>query len=94
MKRVLDVDVLDQVSEIITSPPTCGNYPTIKAALAKAHRDSEEQKLRSLLAGIQLGDRKPSQLLKTMRELSQSIVTEDASRSCGCKDLPFLFKQS
>lgn len=84
----LDGDTLEQVSDILYSPPTTDLYPSIKGALIMRFADSKERKLKTLLTDIHLGDRTPSQLLWIMTDLTRSALSEDALKSLWLQRLP------
>ncbi|KYB29505.1 hypothetical protein TcasGA2_TC032970 [Tribolium castaneum] len=69
----LDCSVLQSVSDILTNPPETQKYETIKAKLISAYTDSQEKQLRKLLNELELGDRKPSQLLREMKTLAGEL---------------------
>lgn len=84
----LDCDILEQVSTIITSPPEQDKYAAIKEALIRVFAVSEEQNLRKLLTEVELGDRKPSQLLRQMSDLAGGKVGSDLLKSLWLQRLP------
>lgn len=84
----LESHILAYVSDIVLSPPAENLYRTIKNRLINEFQDSEEGKLKKLLTGIHLGDKKPSHLLKEMRELSSNRFTEDVLKSLWIQHLP------
>ena len=57
------------VSDILTRPPTANKYTKLKAVLVDRSSASTHQRLHQLIATEELGDRKPSQLLRAMRRL-------------------------
>lgn len=85
---LLDRDTLEQVSDILHSPPTTDLYPTIKGALITRFADSGECKLKTLLTDIHLSDRTPSQLLWVMMDLAKGALSEDALKSLWLQQLP------
>jgi len=68
--RHLDEGLIS-ISEIIENPPTTDKYNHLKNVLINRFTDSEEKRLRQLLAGIELNDKKPSELLREIRQLSR-----------------------
>lgn len=72
----LDSEALQCVSDIVIKPPANEKYLRIKSALIERLQDSEEKRLTQLLTGIQLQDRKPSELLRHMTELAGPAIAE------------------
>ncbi|GFW19421.1 uncharacterized protein TNCV_1603151 [Trichonephila clavipes] len=63
----LDAETLFYVSGIVLSPPNSDKYHTLSQRLITQFSDSETQKIKKLLTDLQLGDEKPSHLLRKMR---------------------------
>ncbi|XP_031785821.1 uncharacterized protein LOC116417302 [Nasonia vitripennis] len=76
----LPQDVAQEVSDVILNPPAEQRYETLKAAVLKRLTVSADHKLHQLLNEVQLGDRTPSQLLRYMRRLGGSTVSDEALR--------------
>lgn len=66
---VLSPEIAEEVSAIITTPDPIQPYTKVKQAIVARTSLSDSQKLRQLLSGEVLGHRKPSQLLRHMRQL-------------------------
>ncbi|CAH8495934.1 unnamed protein product [Schistosoma turkestanicum] len=66
----LPIDVAAQVGDLIEQVPESDPYDKIKAALIQRTSASDEKRLQQLLTSYELGDKKPSQLLRYMKELS------------------------
>ncbi|XP_023212152.1 uncharacterized protein LOC111615009 [Centruroides sculpturatus] len=73
----IDAEILTQVSDILLSPLGWGKYELIKERLISAFADSETQRTKKLLTEMELGDRKPSQLLCEMRNLADEKIGEN-----------------
>jgi hypothetical protein len=65
----LDAEAFELVSDVICNPPPKQAYETIKKSLIKRLEESDHQKVVKLISGLHLGDKKPSVLLRQMREL-------------------------
>ena len=65
----LSPETATEVRDIILAPPTDLPYTTLKKELIKRTAGSNQCKLQKLLNEVELGDRKPSQLLRRMRQL-------------------------
>ncbi|XP_035232910.1 uncharacterized protein LOC118204722 [Stegodyphus dumicola] len=73
----IETVTLSQISDILTKPPDNGKYPAIKKRLIEIFADSETQKTRKLMTELELGDKKPSQLLCEMRNLAAEKVPDE-----------------
>ena len=58
-----------EIQDLLLDPPEDEPYEKLKQQLISRIADSERQKLRQLLTAEELGDRKPSQLLRKMQLL-------------------------
>lgn len=85
---VMESDVLSAVSDIVLTPPAINPYNTIKERLIERFADSEHKKLKNLLHDLSLGDQKPSDLLRKMRELSSGLVGDDLLKKLWLQRLP------
>lgn len=77
-----------EVRDIIMSPPSPAPYDKIKEELVRRTSASEQRRLQQLLTSEELGDRKPSQLLRRMQQL-----LGDRSTSIDASILRELFLQ-
>ena len=84
----LDTSVLTQVSDLVIEPPPIDKYQTLKQRIINCFCESEEKKLQILLKEIALGDKKPSQLLREMRELTSNKVSEELLKTLWMQHLP------
>ncbi|XP_031337258.1 uncharacterized protein LOC116166447 [Photinus pyralis] len=84
----LDCNVLQQVSDVVANLPSTDKYETIKKKLIAAYSDSQDHQLRKLLNEIELGDHKPSQLLRQMRSLADKRINEDVLKTLWVQRLP------
>ncbi|GFY20786.1 transposon Tf2-9 polyprotein [Trichonephila clavipes] len=60
------------VRDLIITPDETDPYGAIKAQLIQRTGESSQQEIRKLLTGEELGDRKPSELLRTMNRRAAS----------------------
>ncbi|XP_046808362.1 uncharacterized protein LOC124420195 [Lucilia cuprina] len=67
-------------------------YETLKSALVNEFQDSEEKRLQKLLENIQLGDKRPSTLLREIRQLSLGKMSDDMLKSLWFQRLPATLK--
>ncbi|GFS86417.1 retrovirus-related Pol polyprotein from transposon 297 [Trichonephila clavipes] len=84
----LDAETLSYVSDIVLSPPNSDKYHTLSQRLITQFSDSETQKIKKLLTDLQLGDEKPSHLLRKMKELSNGQLQDDILQSLWLQRMP------
>ena len=58
-----------EVRDLLLTPPTDHPYDTLRTQLIKRTAASEQRKLQQLISAEELGDRKPTQLLRRMQQL-------------------------
>ena len=73
----LQPEIAQEVRDILLSPPINQPHDVIKSELIKRTSVSEQNRLRQLLISEELGDRKPSQLLRHMHQLLGDHYLED-----------------
>lgn len=73
----LGKQVISQVTDILLNPPTENKYETLKTRLLSIYEESESRQIQKLIGEMDLGDQKPSQLLRRMRDLARDKVTDD-----------------
>lgn len=83
----LDHEILNQVSDIVTNPPFDA-YKKIKERLVEIYSITEDQRIQTLLTNMQIGDTKPSSLLRQMKSLANGGVTDDFLRNMWLQRLP------
>ena len=84
----LQLPDLQQVSDLLTSPPIHNKYEALKARLIATNQDSELRQFQKLLSEMELGDQKPSQLLRRMRDLAGTKVSDEALKFLWAGHLP------
>ncbi|XP_065055346.1 uncharacterized protein LOC135683893 [Rhopilema esculentum] len=65
----LQPDIAQEIRDILISPLPTNPYEVLKSELIKGTSASEQKRFNQLLISEELGDRKPSQLLRRMRQL-------------------------
>lgn len=83
-----DPKYLQMVTDLLRNPPEAGKYESFKTRILKEFSDSQQSKLNRLIQEIKLGDDKPSQLLKRMKDLAGNALTDDALKSLWLQRLP------
>ncbi|XP_064483070.1 uncharacterized protein LOC135395913 [Ornithodoros turicata] len=66
---VLPQDIAAQVVDILSAPPANAPFDALKTAILERTTASERKRLQQLLTAEELGDRRPSQLLRDMQNL-------------------------
>ena len=84
----LDSAILANIADIVRAPPATDKYQTIKTRLINDFTDSENKKLHRLIQECELGDSKPTQLLRKMRDLSGTSLNDDAIKAFWLQRLP------
>ncbi|XP_047537871.1 uncharacterized protein LOC125071593 [Vanessa atalanta] len=79
---------LQHVTDILYETPATEKYNTLKNRLLAVYEKSDVKNFQKLISGLQLGDQKPSQLLRKMRELSSGMITNDGLRIEWLNHLP------
>lgn len=90
LMAVLTKNAVAPISMQLKKPPVdaAARYPWLKDLLTEGHGKSNRERLRQLLAGEKIGDRRPSQFLSRLHELAPEGVDEDIIREMWWKELP------
>lgn len=86
--RHLDVDTMTAIEDILDDLPATGKYELVKTTLISRFSSSEEKQIQTLLHGLELGDRAPSALLREMRALAGTNVTDSVLRTLWLQRMP------
>lgn len=84
----LDGDILTYVSDVLEKPPVSNKYLKLKQVLAERLSELEEKKLKKLLRDLELGDKKPSYLLREMQQLAGDQLADDMLKNVWLQRLP------
>ena len=79
---------LDEIADIILHPPEKNRYDALKNRLFQAYEESEQRQVQRLLSEMELGDLKPSQLLRRMKNLAAENISDAALRIMWTNHLP------
>ncbi|XP_055928010.1 uncharacterized protein LOC129959213 [Argiope bruennichi] len=85
---VLQPEELTIVDDLILKPPAENPNTALRARLRSQYADTEEQRLRDLISGMQLGNRKPSRFLLEMRSKAGNRISDNSLKSLFLKRLP------
>lgn len=88
----LDCEELALVQDIL-DPKAEDGYTKLKTRLLSQYTDDQNQKLKILMQGIQLGDKRPSRLLCEMRNLSAGKFPDDVLQAMWLQNLPVNIQQ-
>lgn len=72
----LTKSAIGQITDLLLQPPATGKYVALKEKLLEIYEDSAKAQLQKLLSDIELGDQKPSHLLRKMRDLARGNVPD------------------
>eukprot|EP00057_Strongylocentrotus_purpuratus_P026011 XP_011680485.1 PREDICTED: uncharacterized protein LOC105445964 [Strongylocentrotus purpuratus] len=85
----LQPDVAQEVRDFIIAPSAMDRYDKLKSELIKRTGVSEQKQIHQLLTAVELGDRKPTQLLRRMRQLlGESTLEEGILKQLFLQRLP------
>ncbi|KOX69029.1 hypothetical protein WN51_07099 [Melipona quadrifasciata] len=82
----LDTEHMDEVSDIIESPPERDKYDMLKNEIIRRLSISQAQKIQRLLKKENMGDRTPSQFLQHIRTLAGKAVSDEFLRTIAAYD--------
>ncbi|XP_045530701.1 uncharacterized protein LOC123718332 [Pieris brassicae] len=84
----LGKDVIQQITDILFSPPEQDKYGALKKKLLDIFEESETRQLQKLISEMDLGEQKPSQLLRRMKDLAREKLPDDTLRILWQTHLP------
>jgi hypothetical protein len=83
----LEPRIVENIWDIITTNDD-NKYTSAKNRLLDIFKESESNRLRKLIAGIELGDLKPSQLLQKLKALAGNDLSEKVLKTIWIDKLP------
>ncbi|KAJ8725115.1 hypothetical protein PYW07_016073 [Mythimna separata] len=84
----LNLEVTEQVADILLNPPKEKKYETLKQKLISVYKESAERQIKKLIGEMELGDQRPSYLLRKMRDLARGKVTDETLKVMWKNHLP------
>lgn len=84
----LSMEVLEQVADLVEQTNTSTPYDDLKARLIQVYGESQTRRIQRLLQDTQLGNQKPSQLLRVMLQQAGTIVSKEMVRTLWLRNLP------
>ncbi|KAM8702170.1 hypothetical protein ACLKA7_000728 [Drosophila subpalustris] len=84
----METSVISQITDAVLNPPAVDMYGNLKRNIIERFCESEQKKIQKLLSDIDLGDRRPTQLLNELRGLAKDRINEDFLKSLWMQRLP------
>lgn len=70
----LGKEVIQQVTDILIDPPADGKFELLKKKLLAIYEESENRQIQKLISEMELGEQRPSQLLRRMQDLARGKI--------------------
>ncbi|KAF6215868.1 hypothetical protein GE061_000203 [Apolygus lucorum] len=86
--NALDNCVLVHVTDLLAKPPLTNKYEALKTRLIEAFVYSDDKQLQRPLRETVIGDKRPTYLLREMRELAGNKASNDLLKSLWLHQLP------
>ncbi|XP_060810826.1 uncharacterized protein LOC132904439 [Amyelois transitella] len=84
----LEKQDIEQISDLLYNPPETNPYQAIKERLITAYEESDSRQFQKLLSEMELGDQKPTHLLRRMRDLARDRIPDATLRLMWTNHLP------
>lgn len=84
----LPPEIAAQVSDLLFNLPATNSYTILKARIIQEYEDSATLKTNKLLEECELGDQKPTALLRKMKQLADSRVNDEFLLNLFLQRLP------
>ncbi|XP_063392189.1 uncharacterized protein LOC134677659 [Cydia fagiglandana] len=84
----LEKQDIQNISDLIYSPPEENYYTVIKNRLISVYEESNSAQTKKLLSQVELGEQKPSQLLRRMKTLNKEKFPESTIQMMWLDHLP------
>ncbi|XP_041972230.1 uncharacterized protein LOC121728172 [Aricia agestis] len=79
---------LEHITDILYDPTPSKKYENVKQRLLETYDTSDVKNFQKLVSGLELGDLKPSQLMRKMKELASGMITDEGLRIEWMNRLP------
>ncbi|XP_017484865.1 PREDICTED: uncharacterized protein LOC108373482 [Rhagoletis zephyria] len=89
----VDSAILAHATDIISAQPATNKYNTLKERLIDEFGESTERRLKRLFETCELNDRKPTTLLREMKELANHRLDKQILKSLWMRRLPVHVQQ-
>lgn len=87
LQQLQNID-LQHITDILYNPPATDKYNAVKNRLLTVYDKSDVKNFQKLITGLELGDQKPTQLLRKMRELGSGMITDEGLKIEWLNHLP------
>lgn len=84
----LEKQDIQNIADLICSPPEHDYYKAIKNRLISLYEESSSAQTKKLLTQVELGEQKPSQLLRRMQQLNKDKFPESTIKMMWLEHLP------
>ncbi|XP_073961789.1 uncharacterized protein [Choristoneura fumiferana] len=84
----LEKQDIQNIADLIYSPPEQEYYKAIKDRLISIYEESNSAQTKKLLTQVELGEQKPSQLLRRMQQLNKDKFPESTIKMMWLEHLP------
>ncbi|XP_045518570.1 uncharacterized protein LOC123710599 [Pieris brassicae] len=84
----LEKQGIQNIADLICSPPEADYYNAIKDRLISLYEESNSAQTKKLLSQVELGDQKPSQLMRQMKQLNKDKFPESTIKMMWLEHLP------
>lgn len=84
----LSKEVVAELTSFLENPPAAEKYKTLKAKILSLLEESSFRQIEKLIKEMELGDQKPSQLLRKMKDLARDKIPDATLRVLWQGHLP------
>lgn len=84
----LTKEVIQQVTDLLVDPPEQQKFEALRTRLLQIYEESESRRIQKLIGEMELGEQKPSQLLRRMKDLARGKIPDETLRILWQGHLP------